>query len=35
MKDEVEQILNIELPDVPPIGDYNIDEVLDAEYFFQ
>lgn len=35
MKDEVEQILSIELPDVPPIGDYNIDEVLDAEYFFQ
>lgn len=35
MKTEVESKLGIELPDPPSTGDYNIDDVLDAEYFFQ
>ena len=35
MKEEVEQILKIELPPVPETGSYNINNVLEAEYFFQ
>jgi len=35
MKDEIESSLKIPLPDVPPTSGYNIDDVLNAEYFFQ
>lgn len=35
MKAEVEQKLGVELPPAPDVGVYNIDEVLEAEYFFQ
>lgn len=35
MKEEIEQILKVELPPVPETGTYNINDVLEAEYFFQ
>ena len=35
MRVEVGQSLGIELPPIPPTGSYNINDVLDAEYFFQ
>jgi DNA-directed RNA polymerase len=35
MREEVQQILKVDLPSVPDRGTYNIDNVLNAEYFFQ
>lgn len=35
MKEEVSAKLGIDLPDTPPTGTFNINNVLEAEYFFQ
>jgi DNA-directed RNA polymerase len=35
MRDEVSAKLGIDVPETPPTGSYNINRVLDAEYFFQ
>ena len=35
MRDEMEQTLNIEIPDPPDTGSFDISNVLEAEYFFQ
>jgi DNA-directed RNA polymerase len=35
LKNQIEKILNITLPDLPSCGDYDISESLKAEYLFQ
>jgi DNA-directed RNA polymerase len=35
MREELMQNIGIELPNTPEVGVFNIDNVLDAEYFFQ
>jgi len=34
MKEELEDYLGIELPPVPPVGELDINQVLESEYFF-
>ncbi len=33
-KNDVEQSLGVNLPDIPTRGDFNVDRVLESEYFF-
>ncbi len=35
MREELMQNIGIELPNTPEVGEFNIDNVLNAEYFFQ
>jgi DNA-directed RNA polymerase len=34
MKEELEEYLGIELPPVPPVGELDINQVMESEYFF-
>jgi DNA-directed RNA polymerase len=35
MRTELMNNIDMELPDVPEVGVFDMDNVLDAEYFFQ
>ena len=33
-KEDIEKSLGVNLPDVPAQGNFNVDSVLDSQYFF-
>jgi DNA-directed RNA polymerase len=34
LKKDVEEVLGVELPEPPQIGEFDVSSVIDSEYFF-